>query len=217
MGRAAADRLFALIPRPMQPRRPPRCTAHFSGALTHVQRLEAIRLIKRSGLSLRGGFTDVSGRINGLDGFGRTLLTAERRADLMRQLVDDGLTTPRVPRWQYKLGMLGCKAVVSIAGHGEICYRMSEAWAMRRVLVCQDLSHVRTLYPLEAGRNVVYCRPDLSDLVAILEDIECNVARYADIAEQGHRDWRDWSRRSVESLRQGFEPVYGSRLEAAVR
>lgn len=114
----------------------------------------------------------------------------------------------RIPRWRYRLGMRECKAVLSLVGHGELCYRMGEAWAARRVLVCQDLSHLRMRFPLEAGRNVVYCPPDLSDLVAILDDIEVKFARYVNIAEQGHADWRAWSAQSIDVFRADFAPLY---------
>ena len=104
--------------------------------------------------------------------------------------------------------MLSCKAVLSVAGVGEVCFRMAEAWAMRRVLVCQDLSHARLLFPLKAGHNVVFCRPDLSDLGDILADIEQNFPRYVDIAEQGHHDWRDWCAGVEQVLAEAFAPLH---------
>jgi hypothetical protein len=104
--------------------------------------------------------------------------------------------------------MRDCKAVLSIAGCGELCFRMVEAWMGRRVLVSQDLSHARTLFPLESGRNVVYCRPDLSNLVEILEDIDRHWRHYIDIAEQGYSDWTRWCREAPIVMRKGFAPLY---------
>jgi hypothetical protein len=135
------------------------------------------------------------------------LSRAERQA-LTAELSAEGLMIDSVNRVSYQLSMSDCKAVLSITGYGELCFRMAEAWANRRVLVCQDLSHVRTLFPFERGRNVVYCRPDLGDLIDVLDDIECNFRNYVDIAEQGHRDWIDWSSDVEKVMREGFAPLY---------
>lgn len=201
LAHALADHAFAAAIRPLRAARPPRYTVHFRGSFTHVQRADALRRIVAARLSFRGGITP---------GPGPRALTPERTRALMTALRAEGLVVDRLPHWRYRLGMRECKAVLSLAGHGELCYRMGEAWAARRVLVCQDLSHLRTRFPLEAGRNVVYCRPDLGDLVAILDDIEVNFARYVDIAEQGHADWRAWSAQSIGVLRAGFAPLYGA-------
>src|SRR5205814_5315295 len=124
-----------------------------------------------------GGITSVPSFVTGLKGIGMARLTPAERQDLTKRISSEGLMTRPMNRLRYQLSMADCKAVVSITGYGELCFRMAEAWANRRVLVCQDLSHVKTLFPFEAGRNVVYCRPDLSDLIEILEDIECNFRR----------------------------------------
>jgi hypothetical protein len=87
---------------------------------------------------------------------------------------------------------------------------MAEAWSNRRILVCQNMDHVETMYPLINGTNVVYCRPDLSDLVDVLEDIECNFAKYAPIAEEGYFTWRTWAQSVNEIMREGFSDVYKS-------
>src|SRR5262249_5227558 len=115
-------------------------------------------------------------------------------------LAGEGLMARPLDRFRYLASMSDCKSVVSIVGHGEMCYRMAEAWSNRRILVCQDISHVRTLFPFKPGCNVVYCRPDLSDLVDLLDDVECNFSNYIDIAEQGRRDWIEWCSRVTEVL-----------------
>jgi hypothetical protein len=194
---------------PMRARRPPSRTAQFLGNLTHVQRRDAVRLMRRSGLPCDAGLTGVSTEVNGLDGDGRFRLSPARRREVEEELRRDGLYAPRRSRLRYRLDMLACKAVVSIVGHGEMCWRMAEAFWMRRVLVTQDLSHVRALFPFRPGENVVYCRPDLSDLVDVLEDIECNFARYLPIAEQGHADFLAFSARALELLRDAIAPLRG--------
>ena len=92
-------------------------------------------------------------------------LTTVERSQFSSELQSAGLTSRPLSPSGYALSIQDCKAVLSITGYGEVCYRMAEAWSNRRVLVCQDLSHVRTLFPFENRRNVIYCRPDLSDLV----------------------------------------------------
>jgi hypothetical protein len=206
--RSLADRLFFTIAGAVARTGIPPDTAHFYGTLTHVQRADALRRLRARRIRVRGGIVGVAGAICGLDGDGMSILDAGRRADVFRGLAAEGLTARPLSRSTYRLSMLRCKAVVSIAGHGEICYRMAEAWAMRRVLVCQDLSHVMTRFPFANGRNVIYCRPDLADLADILEDIECNFRRYELIAEQGLRDWNDWSARTPELLREAFAPLF---------
>lgn len=201
MVRNVADRALAAA-QPIDLHRPPPATAQFAGTLTNIQRLDMLRLLKQRGVRLVGGITGVAAKVTGSNGVAP--------AQLARQAAAEGFLTPRLGRLRYRASMARAKTVLSIAGHGEICFRMAEAWSARRVLVCQDLSHARTLFPFENGRNVVFCRPDLADLADILDDVEGNLGRYASIAEQGHADWREWSGRVDELLRTGFAPILHS-------
>ena len=178
----------------------PRLAAHFLGGLTHPQRADAVRRLKHSGLAWRGGISAVP--------LGTPQFSAAELAQLGRQLVQEQLLVPRQNRVSYMLGMLGCKAVLSITGIGEICFRMAEAWAMRRVLVCQDLSHVDCLFPLISGENVLFCRPDLSDLEDVLRGIDASYAGYERMARKGHEAWRAWCATSGQVIRRGFAPLY---------
>jgi hypothetical protein len=208
LGTYWADTILARLARPMRPDRPPRHTVHFYVSLTHAQRRDALRVLHRRSIPFQGGITDVPYEVCGLGQVGIKVLSPDERTALLAQLLEEKIVAPRQNRLQYMVKMLDCKAVLSVAGYGELCFRMAEAWAGRRVLVCQDLSHVRTLFPLKAGRNVIYCRPDLSDLAEILDDIECNLGKYISVAEQGYRDWLDWCRGYREVLRKGFAPLY---------
>jgi len=194
-----ADRALSALARPIDPRRPPAATAQFVGTLSNVQRLEPLRRLREAGVKLIGGITGVSASVKGNDG--------RSTGDLERQIIAGGLRMPRLGRMRYRASMARAKAVLSIAGHGEICFRMAEAWSARRVLVCQDLSHVRTLFPFESGRNVVFCRPDHDDLADVLTELESDPRRCLAIAEQGHADWRSWSREVAGILRTGFAPL----------
>lgn len=205
------DLLLDHLTRPSNPRKPPRLTAHFYARLTHGQRIEAARLLRDSSLPWAGGITEVPPDVQGLRGIGLTHLSREEQAALSHSLRAEGLMVEPLNRVAYQLSMREAKVVLSITGFGEICFRQAEAWANRRILVCQDLSHVELRYPLQPGRNVVYCRPDLSDLVEILEDIECNYRRYASIADQGYEDWHTWTAGAREVLKAGYGPLYEAR------
>ena len=205
--RSVADKLLAATVRPLSARRPPNHTVGFLGSLTHIQRARALRSIQHSSLRWQGGLTGVPEVVTGFAGTGRTRLQESERLELTRQLTQEGLLVRSLSRVPYQRSISDCKAVLSITGYGEICFRMAEAWASRRILVCQDLSHVRTLFPFEHGRNVIYCRPDLSDLIEVLDDIECNFAKYIDVAEQGHQDWINWCSGLREMVSDSLAPL----------
>jgi hypothetical protein len=202
------DRVQNLFARPASLRSKPRLTTHFYASLTHGQRATAARALAQSSLPWTGGITNVPPFVQGLAGIGITELSNPERERLREQFQKDGILAPKLNRLQYQISLLDAKAVLSITGFGELCFRQAEAWANGRILVCQDLSHVNTLYPLQPGRNVVYCRPDLSNLVEVLEDIECNYHQYRSIAEQGFEDWLIWSSQALEVLTQGFQPIF---------
>jgi hypothetical protein len=208
VGRSIGDHLLARLPKALKTNNPPRSTVHFFASLTHVQRATAVRKLKQSSLRWKGGLTSIPQYITGFNGTGMANLSSDEQRSLKARLSVENMLADPLNRFHYQQIMADCKAVLSITGYGELCFRMAEAWANRRVLVCQDLSHARTLFPLQAGRNVVYCRPDLSDLIEILEDIECNFPKYIDVAEQGYQDWLEWSQQSDRILQQGFAPLY---------
>src|SRR5262249_11559773 len=207
--RGAADTLLGVLPTQIRKYNPPRATVHFFASLTHIQRAKALMMLNESSLPLKGGITGVPQTVAGLDegNIWKPLTTAER-FEIASRLQSAGLTRRPLGPSEYALSIRNCKAVLSITGYGEVCYRMAEAWSNRRILVCQDLSHVSTLFPLQNGRNVVYCRPDLSDLVELLDDIECHTTKYIDVAEQGHADWLGWVKNTNEILWKGYAPLY---------
>jgi hypothetical protein len=203
----AGDRVIEALPDTRLIRA--RKTVHFAGSLTHVQRLTAARLLRTSGLTWEGGLTQVPTAVTGLRGNGLCLLSEDEREWLRSRIRSERLGYRPRNRLHYLAGMLECRTVLSVTGYGEICFRMAEAWAMRRVLVCQDLSHVETLFPLRAGQNVVYCRPDLQDLVDVLRDLEHDHRRSDQIAVAGHRMWSDWLGDPARIMKSAFEPALG--------
>ncbi len=208
IARSLGDAVYSYVPRLQSSRRVPKRTVHFYASLNHGQRLQAVQLIRDSCIPWRGGITSIPNEIAGFGQDGIKSLSAAEHEAVVRSVQDEGLAVKPLGRLTYQVAMQDCKAVLSVTGYGEICFRMAEAWANKRVLVCQDLSHAHIEYPLESQRNVVYCQPNLTDLIEVLEDIECNYKKYISIAEQGYEDWRAWLRGIDPLLRRCFGPLY---------
>lgn len=185
----------------------PTKTVHFIGSLTNIQRKTAVEKLKDSSLPWKGGITSIPYFIAGLQGFGMAKLSEDEKSNLTKTLTP--ILTKPLNRFDYYMSMFDCKAVLSIAGYGELCFRMAEAYQFGRLLICQNISHVETLFPFENGKNVVFCNPDLSNLMEILDDVECNYQnKYRIIAERGEEDWKKWSQNFELVVRNGFKSLY---------
>ncbi len=243
---------------------------HCVGRLTHVQRLEAVRLLE--GLGGHHGITDVPERVSGLaNGLadesalglaggsadesapsglngGSTYESAPRGLNGGSTDATDGLagelsgaepywygkllsphelqalrarTRPytRVPvsRAAFQLELRRHRVVVALAGHGELTYRHMEALAAGAVLVCQDLSHTETMFPFEGGENVLFCRPDLSDLRATVERALSNERLRRRVGGAGRRAYTEWAGRWREHLKGGIEIPIREAVETPIR
>ncbi len=203
--RGWADSLSERRQAPPPQSRSPRRGVHFRGALTHMQRRDALRRLAAEGVDHVGGLTHIPRAIAGYEGSGLRWLSPAEREALRASLLRERLLSRPKNRLSYLRELRGAKVVLSIVGYGELCFRMAEAWAEGRVLVCQDLSHARVLYPLQAGRNAVFCRPDLSDLAAVLREVTEDFERYREIGAQGYEDWRRYLSELPQHLAQAFE------------
>ena len=56
-------------------------------------------------------------------------------------------------------------------------------------MVCQDLSHVETMFPFRDGENVVFCRHDLADLRPVVEQLLTDEGARQRIASEGRRSF----------------------------
>ena len=169
---------------------------HCVGALTHPQRVEFMSLL--GGFSGEHGLTDLAAAIVLPDGT-VPVATATVRAAAAPYF------RRSVSRPRFWLNMCRHKVVVAPAGAGELTYRHGEAMAAGAALVCQDLSHIETMFPLEQRHNVMYCRPDLADLVSLLNELLADNEFRRRLGEHARQDFSTWSERWREILFLGFE------------
>jgi hypothetical protein len=178
---------------------------HCVGSLSHVQRLEALRLLE--GLDGHRGLTGIPERVSGLPGgepfWHGEPLTGEMQRDLTqaaRPYMRSG-----VGRVSYQLDLCRHQVVVAPSGHGELTYRHAEALAAGAVLICQDLAHAELMFPFEDRANVLYCRPDLSDLRTIVAEALHDDRLRARVGGAGRRAYHAWARRWREHLLAGVQ------------
>jgi hypothetical protein len=190
-GRAVADKAFAGALRgvPVAHRRD---DVHLVATMTHVQRLQASRSLQ--------SFSGARG-LNLPPVVFPPGLTGDAAADRER-LRDEAadLRRPYVGRARYVATMARHRIVVAPTGYGELGQR--HGWALRTgaALVCQDLSHVRMLYPLRDRENAIFCRPDLSDLAERVAELLADEVLRRRVAGEGRRSLRQWERRWRDQL-----------------
>jgi hypothetical protein len=167
---------------------------HCVGSLTHIQRLEALRLM--AGLNGHRGITAVPERVSGLPGaepfWHGEPLTGQTHNDLVQAA--QPYMRPATSRISYQLDLCRHRVAIAPCGHGELTYRHAEALAAGAALICQDLSHAETMFPFEDRANVLYCRPDLSDLRTVLVEVLNEDALRRQIGAEGRRVYRTWAR-----------------------
>jgi hypothetical protein len=187
---------------------------HCVGSLTHVQRLDALRLLE--GFGGHRGLTAIPERVSGLAGgepfWHGPPLTGAAHRDLTtaaRPYMRAG-----VSRALYQLDLCRHQVVVAPTGHGELTYRHAEALAAGAALVCQDLGHAEIMFPFEDRGNVLYCRPDLSDLRTIVAETLRDDRLRGQVGAEGRRVYRAWAQRWREHLLAGVQAPIRAALGA---
>jgi hypothetical protein len=107
------------------------------------------------------------------------------------------------------------RVLVVVAGFGELCRQHAEALRTGTALVCQDLSHVETMFPFRDGENVIFCRHDLSDLRPTVERLLADESRRQLIASEGRRSFKAWSAQWRANLDAGITAHIREALGAA--
>lgn len=181
---------------------------HCVGSLTNPQRIDFVRLV--SEFSGEHGLNDLETAIVFPEGAVPVAEPTLRKA--AKPYLRRTVSRPR-----FVLEMCRHKVVVAPTGAGELTYRHGEAMAAGAALVCQDLSHIETLFPFRSGANVTYCRPDLGDLTTVLAELLASEGRWARLGNAARRDFSQWSRRWSETLFLGFEKPIREVLEGRTR
>ena len=213
--RDAGERLLApaLAMAARRRRRP--YEVHCVGRLTHIQRLQALPLLE--GFSGCHGITEVPEQVSGVAGaesfwHGEPLARSERMR--LEQAAQPYMRKP-VGRLAFQLELRRHRVVFAPCGHGELTYRHMEALAAGAVLVCQDLGHAETMFPFADRENVLFCRPDLSDLRTVVEEALQDESLRRRVGSEGRRAYADWVGRWREHLARGIEAPISDALRSA--
>lgn len=161
---------------------------HCLGSVSHTQRIEALRRLES--FSGARGITGVPKQFRGL--VLDSELTDKHRTEITEQVTP--LRRPGTNRLRYYLDLCKHKIVVAPSGFGELTFRHGEALRAGAALVCPSLQHVELRFPFEDGRNVVWCKTDLSDLTERVSDLLIDENSRARIAATGRRDILAWER-----------------------
>jgi len=173
--------------------RPPTKLVHCVGGLSHVSRLDLMRLLRELGVSGEHRVTGIPDWVAGTEYYSRVeKVPPDLQSQWEEELRELGVWGPAESRPRYRQSMLAHKAVLAPRGHGEVTYRHAEAWLSGRALVCHDLRGVETMFPFRDGENVIFCSPDWSDLPRILEELESDNELSASIGSAGRQDWIRW-------------------------
>ena len=156
-----------------------------------MQRLDALRRLE--GLSGTRGIDRVPDNVAGIGEGPETAIAAEARRALAEQAAP--YMRQRLGRVDYLRDLCRHRVVVAPTGYGELGQR--HAWTLRTggALVCQDLSHVETMFPFRDGENVVFCRHDLDDLRPVVEQLLAGEGARRRIASEGRRSFKEWTAR----------------------
>src|SRR4051812_16583332 len=180
----------------------------FVGALSHIQRRDLVIALDEAGVPGTFGITSVPDYVFGLKTRGTEPLTSEEQRTLVTQLERAGLLVKRTSRLQAAMIARRHGIGLGVTGYGEVTFRHAEAWRDGAALISQDLSHAEIMYPLTDERNVVFCRPDLGDLVALVRELQGDDARREEIGRRGRQVWKEWTSRADALMRQGLvEPI----------
>lgn len=177
---------------------------HCLTGLSHVQRIDALRSLH--GLSGTQGITPTQGKSAELV-FGTAYGGMKLPLAVSEELEEEArpFFHPTMSRLSFILDLRRHQVVVAPTGYGEICYRHGEALLGGAALVCQDLGHVEMMLPLIHRQNAAFCRPDLGDLRAVVQELLDDDAERKRIALNGRRDFMRWADNAIQILSNGLE------------
>ncbi len=187
----------------------PKKLLHFIGGLTHIQRLEMLIELKEYRAESTFQINDVEDYIWGTERR-RQPMTAEIKEALIKRVSDEGFySKTRMNRNTFKRSLLNHKIILAPTGFGELTYRHAEGWKSNRTVLCQDLSHVNTMYPLKNMQNVCFCKTDFSDIKDKVKELKNDNTLRNTLAQNGHTDWVNWI--------SGYEIILDQGVSAHIR
>lgn len=74
-------------------------------------------------------------------------------------------------------------------------------------MICQDVSHVDILYPFVDNENVIFCRPDLSDLADVVRKASDDDDDWRRIGRRGQEVWEAWGGAWRTMFKTSFEDL----------
>jgi len=176
----------------------PRKKITFLGGTTHIDRINSMKLLKKNQVTGHYGLTNLLHYINGCE-FPKALVPETELEQWRKELNENQLFKKSVNRYKYSLMQLQHEIIFSPSGFGEVCFRHGEALSLGRTLICQDLSHVDMLFDFKNHQNVLYCKPDFSDLMDCIYSKELS-----QIAKNGKKDWDNWTNNWEKLFYEGF-------------
>lgn len=177
---------------------------HCLTGLSHVQRIEAMRLLE--GFSGTQGIAPTQGFVPELIA-GTEYGGAKLPPELARELADEANSYAReqVGRLRFLFELRRHRVAFAPTGYGEIGNRHGLALMSGAALVCQDLSHVELMLPMIDRENVAFCRPDLSDLRATVQEMLDDDELRNRVAAAGRQSYLSWVRSWRRLLEDGIE------------
>lgn len=135
-------------------------------------RIEALRMIKRAGLPLRGGLYQL---------------------DAIPMLPPQDLLVPKISQSAHNRLLADTKICLALWGFNHLTYRFFEGLALRCLVVATSLSSLSFLdCGLTPNRHYVEIKPDLSDLIEKLEYYLQHLSEAQAIADEGHRHYKKY-------------------------
>lgn len=174
-------------------------TLFFLGDYAHEQRYELLQLLRNEEISGYYKFSRVHRMICGREDWRNQPVSDEEYARLLDDLNERGLMSDRKNRLAYLMLFFKYRLAISPVGFGEMCFRHLELMQMGNCGIIQDLSHIDHLAPFRPDENILYCRPDFSDLLEKIRWVEENPKQVAAIGKKAFRDARKWEK-SIDQI-----------------
>jgi len=95
----------------------------------------------------------------------------------------------RIDPLEFMNKMRGAKACFAFSGIGELGERHYQAFEINRLLVCEDLDYLETIFPFKDGVNYIKVEETLGDLSQKMEDIVAHENQYLSVSQKGSDDY----------------------------